>query len=213
MHDYGRKRNCLPFCWIFLVLLVTSSCQKEDISPQVAWEEINGRDEGTSLERQPVYRVKVPLSWKRIDPTPLDSIADTRLPLVEYLISPIHITIHNFPIDEIEARISPISQVTRWQKQFQEVDTASVRTKPQAFSGFVGIRFEAIGIQHEKETMYLAWALQMGDAHLLELTDRQKRGDVTIKVVGPPSAIKSHLSEIEAFARSFELIDEIPVRQ
>lgn len=209
---------------LLLLFLSFFSCSiSENQTNESSWENINGRDEGSPpFFRQPIYRIFTPITWERINSVD-SSIVDTMLPIVEYRIpnTDIHITIHNFPSSDVTSRIPPIAQTARWERQFEEIDPASIKLIPQSFSGFVGLRFEAIGLINSKETMIIAWALQLGEEHfhhfiqpstLKNLSDIQIRSDVTIKVTGSPHYIKSYASQIDQFARSFELIDEIPVR-
>lgn len=214
--------------FVFLCLcseILFSSCTNDnEHQKNAAWQNIQGRDDGVaSFSRQPIYRIKALDAWSRMDPIDNISISDTMLPIVEYFIpnTDIHITIHNFPSDEVTTRIPPLAQTARWERQFEEIDPTSIFLKPQSFNGFVGLRFEAIGLIHAKETMIIAWALQLGEEHfhqyiqptnLKNSSDIQIRSDVTIKISGSPQNLKTHASDIDFFARSFELIDEIPVK-
>lgn len=70
--------------------------------------------------------------------------------------------------------------------------------------------------------MVLGWSLQLSPEHYRMLSHpssaenedkyQQMRADVTIKAVGPKALTEKHRTKIMAFARSFELIEEIPVR-
>lgn len=183
-----------------------------------------GRDEGQG--RQPVYRVRVPDSWIRHDPLPGDGVVDTTKALCEFILmegpETIRIAIHNFPSKQLEERIPPEAQVARWQRQFESLEATESQVVPQAFSGYSGLFLTGVGTMQGRPTMVLAWALQLAQEHYRTLThsiipeikknEDQMRSDVTIKAVGPKGLMEKHKREIIAFARSFELIMEIPAR-
>lgn len=68
--------------------------------------------------------------------------------------------------------------------------------------------------------MVLGWAMQLAPQHLQFLQTprneaeasryRQMRASITIKAVGPQDLMDYHRKTIVAFAKSFELIDELP---
>lgn len=195
-----------------LPLLFLVSCADTSVSGP-PWQEISGRDDGgVRIVRYPVYRARVPGSWKRIDPGATDSIADTTLALITYEVDGITVVVHNFPYDDFEQRIPPQSQVFRWQRQTPKM----VQIAPYAHGGFSGLSFDA---QSDGKRV-LGWAMQLAPQHYRNLSIegtaeelsyfRQMRADYTIKAWGPPNAIMRHQDSIEQFARSFELIQEIP---
>ncbi len=209
------------FIIFLLVVLAIAGRNYQDTDPSVSTSvyEINGRN------REPIYRIRVPNEWIWKTPLPKDSLADTTKALFEVIINDtegiIRITIHNFPSESLEDRISPLSQVARWEHQFDSLEPNNSYTIPQAFSGYTGLLFHGTGILHEKRSVVLGWALQIAPEHyrtLLRmnegnaLTYKQMRGDVTIKAVGPYSLIEKYETAIIAMARSFELIEEIPQR-
>lgn len=206
-------------------LLLLSSCTDNTPSlPSSFMQEIKGRDyEGT---RFPVYRVRVPTSWVRKDSLPNESLKDTTKPICEFLIlngpETIRIAIHNFTSENMDHRIPPAAQIARWQHQFDFLSPSESHTSQQAFSGFTGLKFKGVGSLNHVATMMLGWSLQMGNEHYRMLryprkaTDtnvyQEMRADVTIKAVGPVSFMEEKEEEITHFARSFELIEEIPSR-
>jgi len=186
-----------------LALLLLTGCQ--EATPPKPWQEISGR-EGLII-RTPLYRARVPLDWKRVDPK--GSIVDTTLPIVEYWIeNEVHITVHNFPSERLEERIPPMAQVARWRRQIGDLVPEEEMVKPVSHGGFAGYSFEAPGV--------MGWALQLDQEHYRVLSQRnsdpQMKADVTIKVVGPPHLCQIHRRDIIDFANSFELIQEIPTR-
>src|SRR5215218_9143710 len=48
------------------------------------WQTIKCREESDPLERKAIYRAYVPSFWTRQDPSPLDSLIDTKKPLCEF---------------------------------------------------------------------------------------------------------------------------------
>ncbi len=54
--------------------------------------------------------------------------------------------------------------------------------------------------------------MQLSPIHFRNLahSNRQLRSDYTIKATGAPDSIDRHREDIEQFARSFELIEELP---
>jgi len=208
---------------IFCLCLLTACGEAPIPSVPSSRQLISGRNYGE--RRFPVYQVSVPLGWVRRDSLPEENLSDTTKPIVEFLIpgetGHIRISIHNFPSDTIEQRIPPAAQVARWQRQLEGLDPSESHSIPQAFGGFSGLGFRGVGKLNQVDTMVLGWALQIGDPHYRMLSSpstgnpyqhREMRADVTIKVVGPKSFMESKEEEITAFARSFELIEEIPLR-
>lgn len=193
----------------YTILLFFCSCQN---TPYTESE----KKEVLDRNRNPLYHVRVPSNWKEmaLGDRP---IPDTRLPIAAWVIldgnNEILIQIHTFPLQNIETHIPPIAQVQRWQRQFTKLDLKP-QISPVSYSGFVGLQFEAEGIQKGEPLSVLAWALQIGQIHWPALSTDSKllqmAADVTIKAFGPPNLIDTHKEDIERFARSFSLIEEIP---
>ncbi|MCC5832975.1 MAG: hypothetical protein JJU12_08050 [Chlamydiales bacterium] len=199
---------------LLLILIFLSGCHKspKKVSPFTV-EEFTGREEsaGAALVRRPVYRAKVPAGWKRVDHD--GSIQDTREPNVSFLIDEeLKVTIHTFPSNRLEERIPPKAQVARWMRQLGEVET---RLEPACRCGFFGLCLEGPTI--------LAWSMQLDFEHYQTLSFlascpmeeehfKQMRADYTIKAAGPSELIARHRKELQFFAESFELIQEIPGR-
>jgi hypothetical protein len=222
-------------CWrlsLLLIFLFLSGCSDQNsLSPQQRSQEINGRDEGAAdFYRAPIYRVKTPLGWIRKDPSPNSSIAETTKALCEFYIpgeegNSIRITVHNFPYQTATERIPPQAQTARWKRQFTNVDPTSFSLIPQSFSGFAGLLFEATGTLNGLPTTTLGWSMQLAPEHdrvlsyQMQTHDKedpaqyvwtQMRADITLKAQGPTEAMQQQHASIMAFARSFELIQEIP---
>lgn len=189
-------------------------------------QEIFGRDNS----QLPLYQVKVPKKWKNQIQSAL-SLEDTTKPLCEFIIQnnehdsdteksmgQIRITIHNFPSESITERIPPNAQIARWKRQLTKMDPNSLSVEPQAFGGFVGFLFEGTGLLSEDPTTILGWIMQIAPEHYRALNRpgkdvnyrKQMRADYTLKAVGPKQLIEKYKDEIIVFARSFELIQEIP---
>lgn len=175
-------------------------------------EEICGR-ERPSL---PIYRVKAPLSWRRQNPSPEESLIDTTKSLCEFYLSEgeetIRVTIHNFPSRKIEDRIPPAAQITRWKKQFANLEPTTVFVTPQAWGGFAGFLFEGSGLINDAPVSMMAWSMQLAWEHYRNLYEAspQIRADFTVKATGSKEMMKKYRKAIIDFARSFELIEEIP---
>jgi hypothetical protein len=202
---------------LLCVLLFFESCHNEELPVAYFLQQISGRDDGTLPFTRPlIYRIKVPRTWITKIPETTASLVDTMKPLCEFYCPQdkepfIYISIHNFPLQE--RAISPLSQVARWKGQFETLDAAKVSVIPQAFNGFLGVRFEASGILHKKETTILSWAMQVAPIHMSTLhllNQAHLCADWTIKATGPPTLIARYKAEIVQFARSFEFIEEIP---
>lgn len=211
--------------WFFLFILVSfCGCSSQDSSSQLNNVAIAARDEGIPDIKPIVYRIKVPKIWIQQNPSSNESIADTTKAITEFFIhegpAKIRIAIHNFPSNKLEQRIPPIAQISRWKKQFQSLNEASISIKPQAFGGYSGLLFEATGQMQGAQTSILGWVLQLTPEHYRNLSlpvhqsiaqrHRQMRGDVTIKAVGPADLMAKYRENIMAFARSFQLIDDMP---
>lgn len=179
---------------------------------QAPWVAIHGRDVAVN---DPIYRARVPSNWQRQAPVSDDQREDTMQPnchlRIEDSEGSIDIIVHNFPSESMEARIPPAAQVARWQRQVGARASTADLVQPIAHAGFIGLSYAADGV--------MAWSLQLAKEHYLALSmapdsrrKHQMRADYTIKATGPEGALARHRREITAFARSFELIDEIPVR-
>lgn len=188
-------------CFILLAV-VFCGCGGSDIPQVTEYHLIAARDERV------IYRVRVPEGWEYRLPEGAMYLTDTKLPLGEVFIregdQEIRITIHNFPSREIEDRVPPMAQISRWRRQIDDLESENVT--PQSFSGYVGFLFEGRGT--EKSVM--GWTLRIGNEHYYRLKTPNLRGDVTIKATGPNAMIEKHRKDIIAFARTFELIEEIP---
>ncbi len=208
---------------IFSLIFFSCSEHQDDQSAAIAWQEITGRDSGSPTKRTPIYRVKVPLSWSRQNPSPLESLEDTTKALCKFKITDtdqnITIAIHNFPSENLNARIPPSAQIARWKQQFESLEPCSAVLNPQAYGGFSGIFFEGTGMLDGKRTTIFGWAMQLAPEHyqnLLSQTQnedlhaKQQQADYTIKAVGPEKLMSKHKQTIFAFANSFELIEELP---
>lgn len=179
-----------------------------------------GRDNRQSLERPLLYHALVPSHWIRQDPLETESIADTTKAICEFYIhvddESIRLTIHTFPIRQENMRIPPLAQIARWKGQFEELDLIATQTLPDAHGGFSGLFFEGQGILQGNAIKVMGWSMQLASVYERQLNqgknslDFNKRADYTIKASGPPHLMNKHRLEILAFARSFELIDELP---
>ncbi len=199
-------------------LLHFSSCSNGESVENSRWQNIRGRDDKTN-PRAPIYRAKIPLAWILNDLHRNESITDTTKPLCELLIKEdqesIRITIHNFPVSNFNERIPPAAQIARWKRQFDFLDPTTIAVTPQAFGGFCGVVFEGRGQIQGLEVAVMGWSMQLGSEHYYALNQlsslsKQMQADYTIKAVGNPELIEKHREAILAFARTFELIEEIP---
>ena len=146
---------------------------------------------------RPLYRAALEPGWQLTSEMPN---SDTTVPnAVVWVEEDLSITVYNFPQ---EKQIPPRAQIERWKKQLPtETETL---TTPVSWSGYEGLFFEAPTV--------LGWAFSVGSVHYRHLTDPEKRADVTLKATGTPEAMTRHREAIEAFAHSFEMIEEIPAR-
>lgn len=206
------------------ILLASCDTNSSIAAPLFTSQEICGRDEDHSA----VYRAKVPNSWLRQDPSPQESIVDTKKSLCEFTISEsagsIRITIHNFPSETQSARIPPASQIARWKRQLSNLDLTRTIVHVESWGGFAGLFFEGIGQMDGHPATVLGWAMQLTPEHYTKLSIphahnpqlsnerylQQMRSDYTIKAVGSPEMIDKHRQEITNFAHTFELIHDIP---
>ena len=210
----------------YLILALLLSCTTPDTksSEPLSTEQIHGR--GHEGKRPLIYRAKVPHSWVRRDPLATTNLSDTTLSIVDFFIvddeGAVRIAIHNFPTERIDQRIPPAAQVARWQRQLENIDPSSVTVEPLSFSGYKGLYFEGASRNDDSPLMVIGWSLQLADIHYRALTPssnetdtlehREKRGDVTIKATGPRDVVEKHKEAIQAFAQTFEQIEEIPSR-
>jgi hypothetical protein len=175
------------------------SCSSHEDTNTSQYQDVKGRSQIF------IYRIKTPHDWKKIYPQIVST--DTKIALCEFFIEDIRITLHNFPSQTFEDRIPPGSQIARWKKQLPMVYE---NITPQAFSGYVGYLYEG----DDGETAMMGWIMQLGPEQYsrLSLPDipPELRSDVTIKAQGPLHLIQKHRQKIISFARSFELIQEIP---
>lgn len=208
------RQNLILLLYLTLFLVSCSSSETTFTS----WQRFTGRDDGKTLERFFIYRGQVPLSWQRKDALIDESIYDTKIPLTEFQIIEgernIRLTIHNFPYSSLEHRIPPLAQIERWKRQFESLDPLSIKMEPVSHGGYAGLFIQTKGLVDGVEVALLAWAMQLPPTHFRAFSDSkedyQRRSDYTIKVTGPVDLIEKHQLEIELFANSFELIDEIP---
>jgi hypothetical protein len=203
---------------VFFCAVLFVSCS-ENSEPPHNWVAISGRD------GKPLYRIKTPHDWN-CHHTDSSLLSDSMKALCEFQIEEgdqtIRITIHNFPSSSPEGRIPPMAQIARWKRQFEELSSTDTLIIPQSFSGYIGFYFEGIGKMKEKKMAMMGWALQIAPEHYTTLSyptahlslekQKQMRADVTIKVIGHPDMVQKHKQTIKRYARSFELIEEIPVR-
>lgn len=202
---------------LVLPTLLLFACESEDSYKSEGKEEvIEGRDDGITLNRVPLYRIIRPLHWKKNEFSEGQSYQDTKLPIAEFLIQEeltVRITVHNFPPRQNEGKIPPLAQIERWKRQFEEPPPFQSIT-PQSFSGYMGFLYEGRGIIEGENAAVLGWALQIGAEHERILSKHkfpeEMRADITIKVKGPIEMVERHRPEIVTFARSFELLEEIP---
>ena len=220
----------MKFSALSFILILLASCNPNSPIPEnpkadSILETIKGRDEAKDdLRRIQVYHIQTPKSWIRKDPLPDHSITDTKEALVEFIIKEnqdlIRISIHNFPYDKSEERIPQIAQVTRWQNQFQHLEKELSSITQDSFNGYSALVFEGVGVMDGEKKQMLAYAMQLPKVHFNALLHpkeinkivlyRQMRGDVTIKAVGNDDLMEKHKDAIIAFAKSFEMIEEIP---
>lgn len=215
----------------FLIILLLTACSsfedRKTEDTQTFPLSISGRDQGLLLERPSIYRVNAPVKWTFKEPSPSDSLADTKKPIYEMVIyegeEQVLITIHNFPAESINTRIPPEAQVSRWKQQLGGEKAENTKVDPQSFGGFSGLRFEGQGKLEGKERMVIGWSMQISPEHFYALSQEQEhlsstereqmRADYTIKVVGPPGLIQRNKNVINNFARSFRLITPIPKKR
>lgn len=213
----AKKFVTLLICIFFFV----TSCEHHE-STETAWQNFCCRDRGNPAERLPLYRAKVPVHWTRVDD--IESVLDSRKPICTFLIgegdAAIQLSIHTFTYEMFEQRIPPVSQVERWKRQFDELEPTTLIVDQRACGGFTGLSLNVCGLMKQKETAVLGYTMQLAPQHWMALHNdqahdfkqKQMSADYTLKAVGSPSSIARWKDDIELFADSFELIDEVPTR-
>lgn len=207
---------------MILALMILSGCGQTDHSQNTVWQQFCCRDEGTPSERLALYRAKVPVHWLRQDSE--ESLVDTTKPICEFFIGeqPDHIllTLHTFPADKFERRIPPEAQINRWKRQFDELDLCNLIIEPCSHGGYTGLLFQGQGSFKGKESSMIGYSMQLAPPHWMILhakeevsfKERHTAADYTIKAMGSFTAIEKWKTEIECFADSFELIEELSTR-
>ena len=194
---------------LFLLLLIfLAGCSSEAPLPrEVIW----GRSSGAP----PLYRAEVPASWEKLPRE--EGLEDTTRPIASYLIregaQAIRIAVHNFPAYEKQQRIPPQANLARWRGQFEELKESHWAVKACSRGGFCGLMLDASGKLRGEEARLLAWSMQMAERpwNALQLRGFSEKGaDYTIKASGPLSLMNKHAPQIERFAETFELIEELP---
>jgi hypothetical protein len=217
----------------FALILLLTGCNNSSSINQTSYKirEISARDDGVNKTRPTIYRAKIPSDWICKDPELNISLSDTTKSICELFIlnandndQKIRITIHNFPSLNPDDRIPSTAQIARWKKQFSQLDPSSISIISQSFAGFSGQLFEGSGLLNGEEISIMAWSMQLAQEHYSILSlklqllqaniEKQKiaqmKSDFTIKATGPKALMEKHRRDIFAFARSFELIEEIP---
>lgn len=204
---------------LYILPLLLLSCSDNPASSLNHWQRICCRDDGLN-QRVPLYRAQIPVYWEVKEPQPQESIADTTKPLCELFIressATIRIVVHSFPPMEGDKKIPPIAQINRWKGQFDEIDPTHMRLLAYSHGGFSGLCFSAQGVIKGTPMTILGWSMQLASEYDRQMSwdesfiSNQKRADYTIKAVGPVSMMNKYKKEIERFAHSFELIDELP---
>lgn len=201
---------------LFLIctLFACSKCPKKNAVP-IELQTIPGRVECVQeqLVLRPVYQAAIPDTWKRVE---IEGNLDTTHPNAAFLIEEeVRINVHTFPSSNLAARISPEAQLARWKNQFPE--KAKMHWEPISAGGFFGYYFEA----KTEQKATLGWAMQLDLDHyqalsFLASTEEEREhysqisADYTIKATGPANLLEKHKKAILTFAKSFELIQEIP---
>lgn len=199
-------------------LFFSTACEHSESTPLI-WHEFYCRDKGDPTERLALYRAKVPLEWIRENSD--ESVQDSTKPICSFLMGEthdlVHLAIHTFTYTSFDQRIPPTAQIARWKRQFEELDLSTLMIEPRAYGGFTGLSFHACGQFKGKETGVLGYAMQLAPQHWMTLQNAAKEpfkqiqmsADYTLKATGSPAAIANYKEEIELFAGSFELIDEV----
>lgn len=168
----------------------------------------------TLIQKEFVYRMQFPKGWILQLPDEKASLIDTREPLFTLEKENITITFHNFPVKALNERIPPSMQISRWRKQFDQLDEHSMELVPFSTAGFTGLQFYAEGIQKNHPMAVLAWSMQLTPELFQRLPDDavQEKADWTLKAVGDPEQMMLNKHEILGIASSIELIREISLR-
>lgn len=196
---FAKLHVWVPFLWCL------TGCSAEQKTP-IPWLELNGRDRSVT---RPLYRMRVPLDYRRVDPDQNADLSDTTLPIATFYVDEdaLRVTIHTFPYTDPKTRIPPQQQVARWQRQYPQ---EKALITPLAHGGFHGLFFES--------SSALGWSMKIADpyeemlaTHLTSTAfTRALRADYTIKAVGSAEALSKHKETLQACARSFEWIEEMP---
>lgn len=217
----NRHKAALHLHWIASLIFLFGCSNASNHSIEQNLQTINAREEVADEPRLPLYRALAPSSWACHQPNPNDSLLDTTKPVCEFFIpegkEKLRLTIHTFPVNEVQSRIPPFAQITRWKTQFEELDPLATQVTPQSQGGFVGLLLEAEGIYQGQLQKMLGWSMQLAPEYDRQLQNkssllknRLRRADYTIKIVGPAFLINKHRKALLNFANSFELIDELP---
>ena len=205
----------------FISLFFLSACEYSEPT-QMTWNEFYCRDNGDPAERMILYRAKVPFGWVRENST--ESVQDSKRPICSFLLGEasdsVYLTIHTFIYTSFDQRIPPTAQIARWKRQFEDLDLSTLMIEPRAHGGFTGLSFYACGKFKAKETTVIGYAMQLAPQHWMTLQNdskdslkqKQMSADYTLKAIGSPLAVAKYKEEIDLFANSFELIDEVPTR-
>lgn len=204
---------------LIAALFLTAGCHQDAPSSKFTWHFFSARDNGNNLDRPILYRAKTPLHWTKKEPSPVDSIADTKKSICEFYIldneGSIRIVLHTFPTTS-GLHIPAGAQISRWQKQFEELSPEAMDIKPSCRGGFSGLFFEGSGLLHGKPATIMGWSMQLAPMYEKILVQSNQPvhqyqcADFTIKATGPTNLIAKYRTEIIAFANTFELIEELP---
>lgn len=222
------KLRIYPFALSLLLSLALLACSGEEEGEKTHEVVIPARNSEGGLSRPPIYRARLPYGWIYKEPPLGESVIDTKKPIYTIIIDSedeeddIVITIHNFPLESLDARVPQEAQIERWKRQLGE-KVKHLSLKEQAFGGFSGVKFEGEGVIDGKPTEVIAWSMHLAPEHFYALSQehegltkeeaRQMRSDYTIKVVGPPDPVRKNREAIDAFARSFRLYKPLPSKR
>ncbi len=200
--------------FLFLFLSLLASCQTQPKNPLHTTEIWGRSDTATLSTREPIYRIQIPEGWTVIIPPLESSLTDTTEPLMTLINHDVKVTFHNFPVAKMDQRIPPQAQITRWKKQFDQLEETSVLLVPFATGGFTGIQFEATGVQKGTLISVKAWTMQLTPELFQKLPEKslQEKSDWTLKAVGPSEQLELLQEDLQLMARSIELIREVPSR-
>lgn len=220
--EHAQSTKFTNTLWaVFTLSFFLIGCEQSDFT-QTTWQHFCCRDHGDPVERLALYRAKVPVSWTREDSR--ESVMDSRKPICAFLIGdahdPVHLTIHTFTFESFEQRIPPAIQVARWKRQFDDLDSSTLIVDQRSYGGFTGLSLQACGRIKDADTAVIGYSMQLAPQHWMALQNehsdqykhKQMSADYTLKAIGSPASIARWKDEIELFANSFELIDEVPHR-